>query len=232
MKNITFKIVLPCIAILTGCSTVPPRNATDKIDDNTNSFTQKEKTLKQQPPSSSTRIYPYQITPAIKPVPITIALESSTVAKDKIDKTTLKNKTPIAKPNNINVTATRKANPITTKSNVKKNRNPSIALITPTKPQPTITQPVTPIAALLQQAENQHAAGDLVKAAATLERGVRIEPRNPRLWNRLARIRLEQGLFSQAHSMATKSNTMAGSSTQLIQENQNIITEASKRAGH
>ena len=90
----------------------------------------------------------------------------------------------------------------------------------------------TPVKSLLKQAESQRAAGNLVMAAATLERSLRIDPRNPYCWNRLARIRLEQGLFSQASNMAAKSNTMAGTIPSLFKENQHIITEANKRSGH
>jgi len=88
-----------------------------------------------------------------------------------------------------------------------------------------------PVQALLKQAEAQRAAGDLVSAAATLERGMRIEPRNPFLWNRLARIRLQQGQFGQADSLAAKSNTLAGNLPALMGDNQRIIAEARRKAG-
>jgi predicted Zn-dependent protease len=86
-----------------------------------------------------------------------------------------------------------------------------------------------PVKALLRQADAQRAAGDLVSAAATLERGVRIEPRNPYLWNRLARIRLEQGQFSQAESLAAKSNLLAGDLPALLGDNRRIIGEARRK---
>ena len=88
-----------------------------------------------------------------------------------------------------------------------------------------------PVQALLKQAEAQRAAGDLVSAAATLERGLRIEPRNPHLWNRLARIRLEQGLFAQADSLAAKSNTLADNLPTLVQDNRRIIAAARQKGG-
>lgn len=229
-NNIAFNTTLFCITILTGCATSPHNTTTDA-----GQSTLTEKVLKK--PSTNIRIYPYKLAPTIKAVPIAITPEPiiEPITNNKITKPNSKSKTSIkpvpsqsaiAKPNNT----THKVNTDTNKLRIKQNRTkPSIASIRPTKP---IIQPVTPVVALLQQAENQRTAGDLVKAASTLERGVRIEPHNPHLWNKLARIRLEQGLFSQAHSMATKSNTMAGSSKQLIQENQNIITEASKRSSH
>ncbi|MEJ2154345.1 MAG: tetratricopeptide repeat protein [Desulfobacteraceae bacterium] len=48
------------------------------------------------------------------------------------------------------------------------------------------------------------------EARANLERAVRIEPRNPLLWQELARVQLEQGQYRQAENMAAKSNTLAG----------------------
>src|SRR4030081_933268 len=49
------------------------------------------------------------------------------------------------------------------------------------------------IAGLLDGARADAAAGRLANAAASLERALRIEPRNPRLWQELARARPEQG---------------------------------------
>src|SRR6266850_5388583 len=49
------------------------------------------------------------------------------------------------------------------------------------------------IAGLMGTARADAAAGRLANAAATLERALRIEPRNPRLWQELARVRLKQG---------------------------------------
>lgn len=111
---------------------------------------------------------------------------------------------------------------------------PPLTLALITKPSPFFAPGITsiaPVKALLEQAANQRAAGNLVMAAGTLERSLRIEPRNPHLWNRLARIRLEQGLFSQATSLAAKSNTLAGNDEDLVRENKRIIGEAHKKVG-
>jgi hypothetical protein len=43
------------------------------------------------------------------------------------------------------------------------------------------------IASLMETARADTAAGRLANAAASLERALRIEPRNPRLWQRLGR---------------------------------------------
>ena len=82
------------------------------------------------------------------------------------------------------------------------------------------------IAGLMDSARNDAAAGRLAEAAATLERALRIEPRNPRLWQELARVRLQQGDFAQAESTAQRSNSWAGSDSALRAENARIIEQA------
>jgi Tfp pilus assembly protein PilF len=85
------------------------------------------------------------------------------------------------------------------------------------------------IAGLMDSARADAAAGRLPTAAATLERALRIEPRNPRLWQELARVRLKQGEYAQAESMAARSNSWAGNDSALRAENARIIEEARAR---
>lgn len=85
------------------------------------------------------------------------------------------------------------------------------------------------IAGLVESARADAAAGRLATAAASLERALRIEPKNPRLWQELARVRLQQGDLAQAESMAARSNSFAGADGALRAENQRIIEQA--RAG-
>lgn len=85
------------------------------------------------------------------------------------------------------------------------------------------------VAGLMDSARADAGAGRLAEAAATLERALRIEPRNPRLWQELARVRLQQGDFPQAESLAQRSNSWAGSDSALRAENARIIEQA--RAG-
>lgn len=79
---------------------------------------------------------------------------------------------------------------------------------------------------LLEKAESQQQAGDLNGAASTLERAVRIDSRNPLLWNRLANVRLEQGHSDLAVEFASKSSEFAGSDEALKQNNARIIDKA------
>jgi len=98
----------------------------------------------------------------------------------------------------------------------------------PPEPAPAVKESVA-IAGLMDSARSDAAAGRLAEAASTLERALRIEPRNPRLWQELARIRLQQGDFPQAESLAQRSNSWAGSDSVLRAENARLIEQA--RAG-
>src|SRR2546428_3134323 len=87
------------------------------------------------------------------------------------------------------------------------------------------------IASLLDGARADTAAGRLANAAASLERALRIEPRNPRLWQELARVRLKQGDYAQAESTAARSNSWAGGDSGLRAENLRLIAHAREARG-
>ena len=87
------------------------------------------------------------------------------------------------------------------------------------------------VVALLDRADQQHRGGDLDAAAASLERALRIEPRNALLWHRLARVRLEQGQPDQTVQLAAKSNSLAGGDTRLQASNWRLIASARKAQG-
>lgn len=84
---------------------------------------------------------------------------------------------------------------------------------------------------LLNKAHDQAAAGRMDAAGANLERALRIEPRNPVLWQELARVRLDQHQYRQAENLAAKSNALAGGNRYLERENWRIIGEARNRRG-
>ena len=87
------------------------------------------------------------------------------------------------------------------------------------------------IAGLLDGARADAASGRLANAAASLERALRIEPRNPRLWQELARVRLKQGDYAQTESTAARSNSWAGSDNALRAENWRLIAHAREARG-
>jgi Tfp pilus assembly protein PilF len=87
------------------------------------------------------------------------------------------------------------------------------------------------VVALVDGARSDSAAGRHGTAAASLERALRIEPKNPRLWHELARVRLSEGDYTQVESLAARSNSWAGSDNRLRAENWRLIAEARVRRG-
>ncbi|MGD8560201.1 MAG: tetratricopeptide repeat protein [Gammaproteobacteria bacterium] len=85
------------------------------------------------------------------------------------------------------------------------------------------------VLALLDRASQQQQSGQPEKAAAILERALRIEPRNARLWHRLALIRFQQGQYTQAESLAAKSSTLAQGDWHLKQKNAELIEQVRQR---
>ncbi|MBE0595656.1 MAG: tetratricopeptide repeat protein [Desulfuromonadales bacterium] len=102
------------------------------------------------------------------------------------------------------------------------------ALLPDAPPEPSRNAAVM---ALFDQAQTQLSAGQLEAAGASLERALRIEPRNPRLWQELARLRLEQGQYRQAENLAAKANAFAGDDQRLSAENWRIIGLARSQLG-
>lgn len=84
------------------------------------------------------------------------------------------------------------------------------------------------VVSLLNSAE---ASGDPNRAAAVLERALRIEPNNPLVWHRLAASRLQQGRFAQAEAVALKSNALATGNSTLRSANWAIVAEARTALG-
>lgn len=82
------------------------------------------------------------------------------------------------------------------------------------------------VIALLDRAQLDAGAGRPVAAGATLERALRIEPRNARLWHELAQLRLAQGQYAQAVALAQKSNSFAGTQRRLQAMNWRVIGQA------
>ena len=96
----------------------------------------------------------------------------------------------------------------------------------PAAPAPPSRQETVAIAGLMDSARKDASSGRLGSAAATLERALRIEPRNPRLWHELALVRLRQADYTQAESLAARSNAYAGTDSELRAANQKVISDA------
>ncbi len=85
--------------------------------------------------------------------------------------------------------------------------------------------------ALVSTARTELANGKLDAAAGSFERALRIEPRNPVLWQELAKLRLQQGQYQQAEGLAARSNGWAGDNKSLRAENWRIIGQARLKRG-
>jgi len=82
------------------------------------------------------------------------------------------------------------------------------------------------VVALLDRADHYQRLGDNDSASATLERALRIDPRNAQLWHRLAAVRLQQGKVAQAEQLAFKSNTLSGGDKSLQARNWALVARA------
>ena len=93
------------------------------------------------------------------------------------------------------------------------------------------TQDSPAVVALLGNAEQSMASGNMDRAVASIERALRIDPKNPRLWQHLGRIRLQQKRWDQAIATARKSNLLAADDARLRADNWLIIARALEAKG-
>ena len=100
-----------------------------------------------------------------------------------------------------------------------------------TKQQHEPPRSANAIGTLLAKADRSKVSGELETAAATLERAIRIAPKDPIPWQHLAQIRLIQKDAVQAESLAAKSNSLAKNSKRILRLNWQIIKEARYIAG-
>jgi tetratricopeptide (TPR) repeat protein len=101
----------------------------------------------------------------------------------------------------------------------------------PSPEQPKASERSTkPVATLLAKAETEFHTGQLDRSAALLERAIRISPKDPHLWQRLAQVRLQQRNAEQAETLAAKSNSLSnGLDSALLRTNWEIIAEARRQ---
>ena len=112
-------------------------------------------------------------------------------------------------------------------------REPRIAAYTPpARPRVARPAPKRAVAVLMRRAEDQRRAGDLAAAAASLERALRIAPRDPVLWSRLARVREQQRRYGMAVELAEKSNALAAPGDRaLLRANWRLIARVRRAVG-
>jgi Flp pilus assembly protein TadD len=98
-------------------------------------------------------------------------------------------------------------------------------------PSPSSDSNTKAVSSLVESAHADAAAGRLANATASMERAIRLAPRNPRLWQELARLRLQQGEFAQAEQVALRSNSLMRGDAGLRFENWNIIAQSREARG-
>lgn len=89
-----------------------------------------------------------------------------------------------------------------------------------------------PVLALLTVARDQEGKGDLGSASASLERAMRIAPREPQVLYRLAQVRLAQGDAAQAEQLAQRGLAYAADRPTLQAGLWNLIAEARDKQGN
>lgn len=102
--------------------------------------------------------------------------------------------------------------------------------VPPTRPQIARPAPAKAVQVLTRRAEEQARSGDRVAAAASLERALRIEPRNATLWNRLARVRADQGRYAMAEELARKSISLTRAYDRDLKRNNWELIASARRA--
>ncbi|WP_460152348.1 tetratricopeptide repeat protein [Pseudomonas sp. S2_B07] len=80
--------------------------------------------------------------------------------------------------------------------------------------------------ALIETASQQYGNGQLDQAAATLERALHIQPNNPATLHYLGVLRLQQGQYQQAETLAARSNLRVGRNVELRNRNFQLIQAA------
>ncbi|MFA5678752.1 MAG: tetratricopeptide repeat protein [Pseudomonas sp.] len=88
-----------------------------------------------------------------------------------------------------------------------------------------------PVLALLTSARQQENGGDLNSASASLERALRIAPREPQVLYRLAQVRLDQGDAAQAEQLARRGLSYASGRPALQAGLWELVAQARERQG-
>ena len=89
----------------------------------------------------------------------------------------------------------------------------------------------TVILALVSEARTYASTGHTDRAAAAIERALKIEPANASLWHELARVRLQQQRWQQAIVLARKSNSLARNEPALQSANWDIMAQSYEALG-
>ncbi len=87
------------------------------------------------------------------------------------------------------------------------------------------------IEALMVRAYADAKLGRTDAAMSKLERGLRIEPQNPKLWYQLAELHYQTGDYQQAIVMAKKAINFSSNNDQMVSKNWQLISKVAKKSG-
>ena len=107
---------------------------------------------------------------------------------------------------------------------------PEPQTLTPFEPLETSASLSPAVDALVLAANQKSSSGNLEVASATIERAIRIEPRNANLYYKLALIRLEQSKPRLAEDLAKKSALLAVGDSTLKKHSWLLIAHARELA--
>ena len=79
------------------------------------------------------------------------------------------------------------------------------------------------VIALLDSAEKQRLSGDYMLAAASLERAIRISPRDPELYYQLAQVRYLQHNYHQTEQLCRKAISLASGEKKLLERCRSLL---------
>jgi predicted Zn-dependent protease len=96
---------------------------------------------------------------------------------------------------------------------------------------PVVASQSPAVVALLSEADKSSSSGNLNGAVATVERALRIEPRNPELVYKLAELRLEQSKPRLAENLAKKAELLAAGNPPLKKRCWLLIAQAREMQG-
>lgn len=105
---------------------------------------------------------------------------------------------------------------------------------TNTPVQPSVAEPTdkAAVSVLWNKAEQARKSGDVDGALAQLEQAVKIQPKSPVLWSRMAELKLKQRQYVSAENIATKSNQLVAGRNKILEyRNWLIIAKAREANG-
>lgn len=96
-----------------------------------------------------------------------------------------------------------------------------------------VSQSTSPVVeALLVRAYADTKLGRLDAAMGKLERGLRIEPQNPKLWYQLAEVNYKAGNYQQAITMAKKAIDLSSRDEEMMGKNWEFISKVARKSGN